>query len=163
MTGPPGPADPPDPQASEPLAPLRMSFEVACPAAHAFEVWTSRISLWWPADHTVSGQPGLDVVLEPRVGGRIFERTPTGIEHEWGEVIVWEPPRRLAYLWHLNRDRSDATEVEITFVSTADATTRVEIEHRGWERLGAQAPKWRDANRAGWSGLLHHFVANCTT
>lgn len=161
------PPDPPGSQPSEPrpqgTEPLRLSFEVACPVEHAFEVWTSKISLWWPADHTVSAQPDADVVLEPRVGGRIFERTAAGVEYDWGEVVGWEPPRRLTYLWHLKRDRSDATEVEITFVGSAEATTRVEIVHRGWERLGAQAPRWREANRAGWSGLLPHFVAACAT
>ncbi len=136
-----------------------MSFEVSCPVDHAFDVWTSKIARWWPADHSVSGENGLLVVLEGRPGGRIFEWTAPGTEHEWGEVVVWEPPSRLAYLWHLRRDRADATEVEIRFIDQGNATTRVEIEHRGWERLGAQGPSWRDANRGGWSTLLPHFVA----
>jgi hypothetical protein len=145
------------------IEPLRLSFEVACSAAHAFDVWTSKISGWWPADHSVSGENGLQVVLEGRPGGRIFERTSTGAEHEWGEVTVWEPPRRLGYLWHLRGDRADATEVEIRFIEQGDLTTRVEIEHRGWERLGAQGPSWRDANNMGWSTLLPHFVSAAVT
>jgi uncharacterized protein YndB with AHSA1/START domain len=116
--------------------PLRISFDVECAVDHAFDVWTSRISQWWPGDHTVSGAADLTVVLEGRVGGRIFERTPDGDEHDWGEVTAWEPPRRLGYLWHIGRDRSVATEVQIAFVGTGAATARVEIEHRGWERVG---------------------------
>lgn len=143
------------------MEPLRFAFEVACPASHAFHVWTDRIDAWWPADHTATGEAGLLVVLEPREGGRIFERTPAGVEIDWGEVTVWEPPRRLGYLWHLRRDRADATEVVITFVDQGDATTRVEIEHSGWERLGAQGPSWRDANRGGWTTLFPHYVAAC--
>jgi uncharacterized protein YndB with AHSA1/START domain len=141
------------------IEPIRIELEVAGPARHAFEVWTARISQWWPADHTVSAEPGLTVVLEGRPGGRIFERTRDGVEHEWGEVTVWEPPDRLAYLWHLRRDRADATEVEIRFIDCGDATTRVEIEHRGWERLGADGEDWRDRNRGGWATLLPHFEA----
>ena len=141
------------------IEPLRLSFEVGCPVAHAFEVWTNRISSWWPADHSVSGEDRLLVVLEGRPGGRIFERTATGAEFEWGEVTVWEPPTRLACLWHLRQDRDDATEVEITFVDQGNATTRVEIEHRGWERLGARGQGLRDANTAGWSSLVPHFIA----
>lgn len=95
--------------------PLRMSFDVDCPAEHAFTVWTAGIGTWWPADHTVSGEPGLTVVMQGGVGGRIYERTRDGVEHDWGEVTVWNPPTRLVYLWHLRRDRSDATEVEIRF------------------------------------------------
>ena len=68
--------------------PLRMSFDVACPADHAFSVWTSDIGTWWPDDHTVTGRGDVAVVLECRVGGRIFERTPEGDEHDWGEVTV---------------------------------------------------------------------------
>jgi hypothetical protein len=135
-----------------------MTFTVDCPAVHAFTVWTARISAWWPADHTVSGDAGLDVVLEPIVGGRIFERTQSGVEHDWGEVTVWEPPRRLGYLWHLRRDRADATEVEITFTER-DGATVVAIEHRGWDRLGALGPDWREANKGGWSTLLPHYIA----
>jgi uncharacterized protein YndB with AHSA1/START domain len=138
---------------------LRIAFDVRCPAEHAFEVWTARIAAWWPADHTVSAESGLHVLLERRAGGRIFERTARGEEHEWGEVTVWEPPRRLVYLWHLRRDRADATEVEITFVPVAAGLTRVEIEHRGWERLGADGQAWRDANFGGWRTLLPHYVA----
>src|ERR1044071_6958719 len=92
-----------------------MSSRVACSVEHAFEIWTARTSLWWPADHTVSGEDDVQVVIEPRAGGRIFERGPSGREEEWGEVLEWEPPRRLVYLWHLRADRADATEVEIVF------------------------------------------------
>jgi uncharacterized protein YndB with AHSA1/START domain len=140
--------------------PLRLSFDVDCAPEHAFQVWTAKLSQWWPTDHTVSGEKGLDVVIEGRVGGRIFERTQAGGTHEWGEVTTWEPPRRLGYLWYLRRDRADATEVEITFLGRAGAT-RVEIEHRGWERLGAKGPGWRESNMAGWNGVLPHFVAAC--
>jgi hypothetical protein len=140
------------------IEPIRLSFEVDCPADHAFEVWTARIGQWWPADHTASGEADTTVVLETRPGGRIFERTAAGTEHDWGEVTIWEPPTRLGYLWHLRRDRADATEVEIRFIERGEAT-RVEIEHRRWEALGAEGESWRDRNRGGWGTLLPPFVA----
>ena len=105
------------------IEPIRLSFEVDCPVEHAFEVWTAGIARWWPTDHTVSAEADLMVVLEGRAGGRIFERRANGAEHDWGEVTVWEPPRRLGYTWHLNRDRSDATDVEVRFMAEGDAAT----------------------------------------
>jgi hypothetical protein len=144
------------------IDPIRIAFEVACPVPHAFEVWTARFGQWWPVDHTVSAEDGLTIVLEGHLGGRIFERTIDGLEHEWGEVTAWEPPGRLAYLWHLHRDRTDATEVEIRFIERDEATTLVEIEHRGWERLGAEGQTWRDRNHGGWATLLPHYVAAAT-
>jgi hypothetical protein len=140
-------------------APLTLSFEVACSVEHAFEVWTSRIGTWWPSDHTVTGEDDLAIVLQGEVGGRIFERTAAGIEYDWGEVTLWNPPNRLGYRWHLRTDRENATEVEIRFVAHGAAATRIEIEHRGWERLGDVGGQWRERNRVGWDTLLPHFVA----
>lgn len=143
-----------------PTEPLRITFDIACPAEHAFRVWTTRLGQWWPADHTVSGDPA-DIVLEGRVGGRIVERSTAGAVHEWGEITTWEPPQRLGYLWYLRQDRADASEVEIVFIDLGHATTRVEIEHHGWEHLGSKGSELRRRNNAGWRALLPHFVAAC--
>jgi uncharacterized protein YndB with AHSA1/START domain len=142
------------------MEPLELSFTVECAVEEAFELWARRTSLWWPKGHSVSADPGLSVTFEPHVGGRIFERTPGGEEHDWGEVLAWEPPRRLAYLWHLRFDRSDATEVEVTFEPAGDGTA-VTILHSGWERLGAAAEERRERNKRGWAGVLEHYRAAC--
>ena len=140
-------------------SPLRLDFDVSCPPARAFALWTDRIDTWWPTDHTVTASREVHVTLEPGVGGRIYERTSDGVEHEWGEVTVWEPPNRLGYLWHLRRDRSDATEVSVRFTPSDGQGTRVEIEHTGWEHLGADGETWRDRNELGWQTLLPHYMA----
>ena len=142
------------------MEPLELRFTVGCSPEHAFDVWATRTSLWWPSGHSVSADPGLTVTFEPRPGGRIFERTPGGTEHDWGEVLDWEPPRRLRYLWHLRFDRADATEVEIVFAPAAEGT-EVTIVHRGWERLGAMGPERRARNERGWAGLIPHYVEAC--
>jgi uncharacterized protein YndB with AHSA1/START domain len=144
------------------MEPLELSFRVACSPEHAFTVWATDTSRWWPADHTVSAEPSLTVTFEPRPGGRIFERTRTGVEHDWGEILTWDPPHRLAYLWHLAQDRSDATEVEITFTGDPETTT-VTITHRGWDRLGSRGPTLRDRNRTGWTTLLPHYERAAAT
>ena len=143
-------------------APIRMSLDVECSAEHAFEIWTSEIGTWWPPDHTVSGRAE-EIVLEYGVGGRIYERTSDGVEHDWGRITGWEPPRQLVYLWHLGRDPEDATEVEITFHDKGSDATRIEIEHRGWERLGSTADTMRNQNRAGWDAVIPHFLAALTS
>ena len=79
--------------------------------------------------------------------------------HHVRVLSPYDPPDRLAYLWHLRRDRADATEVEIRFTSMDSGGTRIDIEHRGWERLGSAAGQWREQNRSGWETLLPHFQA----
>ncbi len=108
----------------------------------------------------LSGDP-VAVVLEPCPGGRIYEQTSDGTEIVWGEITTWDPPRRLSYLWHIRRDRSDATDVEITFSEAGDGSTTVEIVHTGWERLGVAGPAWRDSNEGGWAHLIPHFLEAC--
>jgi uncharacterized protein YndB with AHSA1/START domain len=142
------------------MDPLEVAFSVECPVERAFDLWTRRMSMWWPSGHSVSADPGLTVTFEPRAGGRIYETTSSGDEHDWGEVVEWEPPRRLVYLWHLRFDRSDATEVEVSF-EPADAGTAVTIVHRGWERLGAAAEERRERNKRGWSGVIEHYRDAC--
>lgn len=70
------------------MEPIVVEFEVSCTPAHAFRVWTHDGPSWWPPSHSVSTDPDLAVVFEPRPGGRIFERTPDGTEHDWGEVVT---------------------------------------------------------------------------
>jgi uncharacterized protein YndB with AHSA1/START domain len=142
------------------IEPIRLAFVVSCSAEHAFATWTERAQMWWPPAHTVSHQPNAEIVFDPRVGGRIYERTPAGVEIDWGEIKVWEPPRRLVYLWHVATDRANATEVEIAFIEQGEQT-RVEVEHRGWERLGDRGRTWRETNQGGWDGVLPDYMAAC--
>jgi uncharacterized protein YndB with AHSA1/START domain len=138
--------------------PLELSFRVGCSAEEAFDTFAVRTSLWWPPQHSFSGQEGITVTFEPFPGGRIYERTRDGAEHDWGEVVVWERPSRLVYLWHLATDRSDATEVEVAFTGDESIDgTLVAITHRGWDRLGDSGAARRERNQEGWSGLLLHY------
>ena len=141
------------------IEPLKFSFTVACNRQHAFDVWTSRTTSWWPKDHTVSGDPEVNVTIEPFIGGRIFESTPTGREHDWGQIVAWEPPNRFAYNWFITTDASNASLVEVEFEDVG-AGTRIDILHSGWERLGA-GPEWRSRNQRGWNALIPRIVEAC--
>jgi uncharacterized protein YndB with AHSA1/START domain len=141
---------------SEQTAPmaLRKTITVRRSPDQVFVLFTEGIARWWPvASHSVSGDADAVVVLEPGVGGRIYERTADGAEHRWGTVTVWEQPRRLVFSWHPGRDEAGAQEVELRFLADADRT-RVELEHRGWERLGEEAAAMLESYRTGWELVL---------
>lgn len=135
--------------------PLVVEFDVRAAPEHAFDVWTRRAGLWWPRSHTLSGDPE-SITFEPRPGGRVFERAANGVEHEWGEVLDWAPPSRVRYLWHLFFDRSDATEVELTFTSVPEGT-HVRLEHRGWDRLGDVGAPRRTRTGQVWTELTSSY------
>jgi activator of Hsp90 ATPase-like protein len=130
--------------------PITLSFEVACDPAHAFDLWATRTSLWWPHSHSRSGDPDLTVTFEPRAGGRIFERTSEGIEYDWGEVVVWDPPNRLEYLWHIYGDRNQATDVTIVFEPRAGGTPRVNrAQWMGSDPASDRAPRTKRRGLVG--------------
>jgi Activator of Hsp90 ATPase homolog 1-like protein len=143
------------------IEPIEMVFAVACSAEHAFLTWTERFPMWWPKGHNASGDEHTVVVFEPRVGGRIFERTSDGREIDWGVVTRFDAPEWLGYRWHIRRGPDEATDVLLRFVATGANTCRVELAHSGWDALGDIGADWRDANRGGWSGLMPHFLAAC--
>ena len=131
---------------------IRKSLLVKAPVEHAFRVFTERIATWWPvATHSLGGE-GADVVLEQHAGGRLYERAQGGEEHDWAEVVVWEPPRRVVLAWHVN-PRSPSTEVEVTFTAESGGT-RLELEHRGWERYGEGAREAFGDYETGWDVVL---------
>jgi uncharacterized protein YndB with AHSA1/START domain len=140
------------------IEPLRLAFEVECEVDQAFVLWTERASLWWPHRGTRRGRT--QVIFEPILGGRIFERDLDGDEVEWGSVLAWEPPDRLIYRWHIFSDASSGTVVEVRFEDQGNGTTRVDIEHRGWEAF-ADGEERRANNEAGWRGLVVNFQEAC--
>ena len=149
-----------EPVSEEPsIPPLLVEFAVAAPVEHAFDVWTRRTRLWWPPAHTVSGDPDR-IVFEPRAGGRIVEVAPSGEEHQWGELLDWEPPNRLRLRWHLFFDPSEATEVEITFRAGGGGTV-VRLEQRGWDRLGEAGRPRRERTGQVWAMLAERYTAAC--
>ncbi len=141
------------------LEPVRQSVKVRRPIEAAFEFFTRDIGSWWPVDtHHARGQV-IAVVFEGRVGGRIYERCADGETAEWGEVLRWEPPTRVAFTWLPTRSRgAAATEVDVRFIAEGPATTRVELEHRGWERLGDRAEEIRTSYLNGWPGVMRRFA-----
>jgi uncharacterized protein YndB with AHSA1/START domain len=129
----------------------------------AFRIFTES-SGWWPREHHI-GKADLDkVVLEPRAGGRWYERGVDGSECQWGKVLVWDPPKRVVLAWQISAewqyDPSLITEVEVRFTPVAVGKTRVELEHRDLERFGANAEALRNAvdSPDGWAMHLQRFA-----
>lgn len=139
------------------MDPIVVEFEVAASLDHAFDMWTNRAAMWWPREHTMSRDPDLEVVFEPREGGRIFERATDGSEHPWGEVTVWNPPNRVDYWWHLFFDRSEATNVSVVF-KEVEAGTRVRLEQVGFEVLAEPVGlERRNETDRAWNAVVEFY------
>jgi uncharacterized protein YndB with AHSA1/START domain len=132
---------------------IRKTVLVDFAPAEAFELFTTRVSSWWPtATHSYGGDKVRDVVFEPQVGGSLYEVTDEGTA-EWGRVTAWEPPHRLAMEWQIGD--SAGTEVEVRF-SPEGPGSRIELEHRGWD--GLKEGGSRESYDGGWDVVLAPFV-----
>jgi uncharacterized protein YndB with AHSA1/START domain len=149
----------------ETVAPIRVSVTVRRPPAEVFRTFTQAMDTWWPlATHSMAADTyegrlrAVAIVFEERTGGRIYERMSDGREGDWGRVLVWDPPARVVFSWKPNLTAAPPTEVEVRFVAEGSGT-RVELEHRGWERLGEAGQNLRRGYESGWPGVLARFGA----
>lgn len=81
---------------------VRKSVTVNAAPERAFKVFNERMGAWWPHQNSIGSAPIADVVIEPRIGGRWFERGEDGSESEWGKVLAWNPPSGLVLAWQIN-------------------------------------------------------------
>ena len=140
------------------------SVSVPLPQAQAFEFFTTQMTEFWPKEHSISDAELTEVVIEPRSGGRWFERGVDGSECEWGRVAVWEPPRKVVLLWQIGADwhfdPQFETEVEVTFSAEGADQCRLDLRHCNLQRYGDSTEQMRAIfdDPAGWTGTLAGFA-----
>lgn len=142
------------------VAPVKKSIRVNATQARAFEVFTARFDAWWPKGHHIGQAAMKEAVIEPRQGGRWYEKGEDGSECDWGKVLAWEPPQRVVLSWHINSkfqtDKTVASEVEVRFIAEGGGVTLVELEHR-IEAPDGEAMRAAVDSPGGWSGLLESY------
>jgi uncharacterized protein YndB with AHSA1/START domain len=144
------------------VAPVRKQVRVPASPDRAFEIFTAGMGRWWPKGHSIAASPQQDVIVEPRSGGRWFERGEDGSEQAWGKVVAWEPPTRVLLIWQLDPQWTYnpelETELEVRFTPDGEGTL-VQLEHR-MEGFGEAAEQMREqlSGPDAWEGLLNLFA-----
>jgi len=148
-------------------ASVKKSITVKATVEHAFAVFTDGYDTWWPRTHHIGKSPMTRAIIEGRAGGRCYSEQADGSECDWGRVLVWEPPHRLVLAWQITHewgyepDLARSSEVDVWFTAQPDGLTRVDLEHRHFERHGAGGAAIRTAvdSPNGWGGILQLFAA----
>ncbi len=144
---------------------VKKTVNVGAYANEAFRVFTEGFDSWWPRTHHIGKSPMTEAILESRQGGRCYTKQEDGTDCEWGTVLAWDPPKRLVIAWQITHqwgyepDLAKASEVEVTFTPVAGGT-RVDLEHRHFERMGPGGAAMRAGVSApgGWGTLLEQFA-----
>lgn len=148
-----------------PIAPIRHDVEVPIDAAEAFTLFTDHIGDWWPPEHQLGNTSKVTAIMEPGIGGRVFEIGADGSRCQWGTVTAWEPPSRLVVAWQITGqwtpepDLARASEYEVTFTPKGEHSTLVAVEHRHLDRhgdTGSEIARSVDGPE-GWPHVLAGF------
>jgi uncharacterized protein YndB with AHSA1/START domain len=146
---------------------VRKSVRVQTGIERAFKVFVEQMETWWPATHHIGKTPFEAIFVEPRVGGRWYERDAEGKLTDWGRVLAWDPPHRVTFSWHVgpghdqpdwvcDPDPAKASEVQFRFTAEGPDATLVELEHSKLERHGEGYEQLRAIfdGPGAWSTLL---------
>lgn len=145
---------------------IEHSVQVPVSAAKAFDFFVDELATWWPAAYTWSQEVLQDMVIEPQVNGRCYEKGPNNFICDWGRVLVWEPPHRLVFSWQISPRRepvpnpAKASEVEVRFTADGPQTTQVVLTQRHMDRHGEGSEMYQEmmASPQGWPYILAQFV-----
>ncbi len=142
--------------------PIRRSTTVRSDQAHTFDVFVRTLGRWWPlVPYSLGHDAVVDVTVTPGIGGEVYETRRDGSRARWGRLTAWDPPERFAMTWEV---LAGGTEVEVAFRPLGPSLTRVELEHRGWERLSAAQLRTATAAAGGyargWELVLAAFATH---
>ena len=132
------------------FAPVGKSITVRASVERAFDVFTSGFDSWWPRSHHIGKSPMKRAVIEGRVGGRCYSEQEDGTDCPWGRCsrgirrgdssFAWQ----ITPEWAFEPDLAKSSEVEVRFTPVGDGQTRVDLEHRHFERHGAGGATMRE-------------------
>jgi uncharacterized protein YndB with AHSA1/START domain len=145
---------------------VRVELTVEAPIETAFKVFTEGIDTWWPRGHYLGSGEMVEKVLEPRVGGKLYGREADGTRCSSGTVLVWDPPKHVAFSWEISLEwqaQSDpelASRVDVAFAAEGPNRTAVTLVHSGFERHGTGWESMRDgvAGEGGWPDMVNTFA-----
>lgn len=133
--------------------------EAGAPAT--FDIFTRHLGDWWPLAYTFSGPAFAGAWIDAHAGGTWHEQNAAGELLPWGAVRIFQRVERLVLAFAIGPQRRPApghaaSEVDIRFQDAGTGLTRVQVEHRDFDRHGDGATTVREGMDSphGWPLIL---------
>ena len=141
---------------------IELEVSIQAPRARVWGAIINEVGSWWHPDFYAI--PGATITLEPRAGGRLYEKNPDGAEGLWYTVTAINPERILELVGHLRPEyggpatsllklslgeKDGVTKLAITdtLFGSIDENTRKNIG-TGWQQLFEEGLKAYLENQA---------------
>lgn len=146
-----------NPRMMKPAQSYSVGFEVPVRVKRdrAWQGLTAEIGSWWPRHFFTNPNPS-GFVLEPFLGGRVFEDWGDGAGVLWGTVVVWVPGQRMTWACEMYPDWSGPGRSFVTFtLEDRGQETVVKVEDAG---ICISAQQAGTSLTSGWHELIGtHF------
>jgi len=115
-----------------------------------FEALTGDVSAWWGPPHIIDEKRSRDIVMEPRLGGRLYEDWGDGAGALWATVTRIRPDEYLELTGPLGTRRVVMGVITFTLEPRGGGTL-LRLSHRA---LGEMGPDTETSYDEGWRDLL---------
>lgn len=137
-----------------PVEPIKHEFVVRCTTTRSFDIYVNHIGQWWDPMYTTDANTCVDVTIEPKLGGMVYETHRDGRCVVWGEVTQWSADQGLSYTSALSQDPEHPSQITVGFTAHPQGC-QVNFAHGGWtDRNKACRAKF-----TAWQAILNRYIA----
>jgi uncharacterized protein YndB with AHSA1/START domain len=128
---------------------IEQQVTIDAPPARVFEALTKQISAWWGHPYLV-GEGARDLIVEPKVGGRVYEDWGNRAGALWGTVTGLRKPEHLEWTGRLGMSGAVLGVVAYNLEPKGKGTL-LKLSHRA---AGEVTPDTERNYGGGWQDLL---------
>lgn len=128
---------------------IEQQITIDAPPAKVFEALTKRISAWWGAPYLIA-QGARDLIVEPKIGGRVYEDWGAGAGALWATVTGLKKNEHIEWTGRIGMGGAVVGVVAYNLEPKGKGTL-LKLTHRA---AGEVTPDTERNYGGGWQDLL---------
>lgn len=128
---------------------IEQHIEINAKPEVVYKALTQNIRDWWGRPYIID-EDSNDLILEPKIGGLLYEKGENGVAYKWGEVTYLKNNEILEITGPFGLTKAIYGKVCYTLKGIDDGT-RVQLTHRAY---GDFDEGTKDGYTVGWKDLI---------